>query len=434
MTTNPFALPASTPAPVALYDARPFFEKVLQFGVRHRIIDQTRIEAICLDAPKGMVQIARYFGNEFLRPDLEKAKERLVNLVSLSLESSSGGDLRLAAESLRDHSFLSRSKAGSDMLKALLAMPDSTSFYASLDNDGESNGPPKGMAEWSLKNLAAFQAELARRRPVELEKGAAVWLAAHLGMDAEALDEAHTHAEAVIRSALLALATQRTELPDWTEFDQMVLALRKAHRAAKAASAAPAKARAKSLLIPVPEHLPSHFRDVVLAVKQSLLEDLPQIVDSALPARALFANDSEHHHAPLLGRYFWVEDIASELHHHESAVSEAWEAATGGNCDDGSLLTLLVCVACGAPPRTVMSEKAASALVRKIQKPGAAVGFNVEVARQYLLDHAPAQHQEAYLELWADFVDEAQSVLQSDSAYARKAALALLRRECHITA
>ena len=115
-------------------------------------------------------------------------------------------------------------------------------------------------------------------------------------------------------------------------------------------------------------------------------------------------------------------------------MSEAWDAATGGNCDDGSLLTLLVRVACGAPPRTFMSEKAASALVRKIQKPGAAVGFNAETARQYLLDHAPAQHQEAYLELWDDFVDEARSVLQSDSTYARKDALALLRRECHITA
>lgn len=432
MTISLAALP--TPASVSLYDARPFFEKALQFGLQHGILDQARIEAICLDAPKGMVQIARYFGNEFLRPDLEKAKDRLVNLVSLGLESSSGGDLRLAAELLREHSFLSRSKVGSDLLRALLAMPESTGFHASLDNNAEPNGPPKGLAEWSLKSLADYRAELARRRPIELEKRAAVWLAGHLGMDAEALDEAHTHAEAVIRSALLALAAGRTELPDWTEFDQMVLALRKAHRAAKAASAAPAKARAQSLAAPLPKRLPDEFREVVQVVRQSLLADLRQIVDSALPVRALFANDSEHHHAPLLGRYFWVEDIASELHHHESAVSEAWDAATGGNCDDGSLLTLLVRVACGAPPRTFMSEKAASALVRKIQKPGAAVGFNAETARQYLLDHAPVQHQEAYLELWDDFVDEARSVLQSDSTYARKDALALLRRECHITA
>ena len=432
MTTIPSDLPAS--AFVSLYDARPFFEKALQFGVRHGIIDQAKLDAICLDAPKGMVQIARYFGNEFLRPDLEKAKERLVNLISLSLESSSGGDLRLAAESLREHSLLSRSKAGSDMLKALLAMPESTSFHASLESGAELNGPPRGMADWSLKSLADYQAEHARRWPIQLEKNAAVWLAAHLGMDAETLDEAHTHAEAVIRSALLALAAGRTELPDWVEFDQMVLALRKAHGAAKTSRTPQAKAMPQSLSVALPERLPDEFRGVVQAVRQSVLADMPQILDSPLSVRALFANDSEHHHAPLLGRYFWVEDIASEMHHHEFAVSEAWDKATGGNCDDGSLLTLLVCVACGAAPRTFMSEKAASALVRKIQKPGAAVGFSAELARQYLLDHAPAQHQDAYLELWDDFVGEAQSVLQSDSTYARKDALALLRRECHITA
>ncbi len=34
--------------------------------------------------------------------------------------------------------------------------------------------------------------------------------------------------------------------------------------------------------------------------------------------------------------------------------------------------------------------------------------------------------------LWADFVDEAQNTLLSDSAYAQKDALALLRRECHV--
>ncbi|HEX5286689.1 MAG TPA: hypothetical protein VFW43_07225, partial [Polaromonas sp.] len=120
--------PNVSPASISLYDARPFFEKALQFGVQNGIIDSQKLDSICTEAPKGMVQIARYFGNEFLRPDLEKAKDRMVNLVSLHLESTSGGDLRQAAESLRDHSFLSRSKGGSDMLKALLALPESNSL------------------------------------------------------------------------------------------------------------------------------------------------------------------------------------------------------------------------------------------------------------------------------------------------------------------
>ena len=103
---------------VTLYDARPFFEKALQHGIQHNIIGRDKLDAIHNDAPKGMVQIARYFGTEFLRPELEKAKERIVNLVSLHLEHTHGGDLQAAATALRDHSFLSRSKAGSDMLKA----------------------------------------------------------------------------------------------------------------------------------------------------------------------------------------------------------------------------------------------------------------------------------------------------------------------------
>ena len=427
------------PASVSLYDARPFFEKALQFGVQNGIIGREKLDAICADAPKGMVQIARYFGNEFLRPDIEKARERIVNLVSLYLQSSCGGDLRQAAESLRDHSFLSRSKGGSDLLKALLALPENTIFHADLDSGAPAGGPPKGLAEWSLKSFADYQAELARRRPLQQEKDAAVWLAGELGMDAGELEEAHTHAEAVIRTALLALATRRTEMPDWVEFEKMVAALRKKYRAAKTRAAAQdgkassASARSLTVSLALPANLPDEFRSVVQAVLQSVQADLPQILDSALTARALFANDSDEHHAPLLGRYFWVEDIASEMEHHERSVSQAWDKVTGGNCDDGSLLTLLVCVAADAAPKTILSEKSATALVRKIQKPGAKAAFNPELARQYILAHAPVQHQDAYLQLWADFMDEAQSTLQSDSTYALKDALALLRRECHVT-
>ena len=119
---------AVAPSAVALHDARPFFEKALHYGVQHGLINSARLDAIRADAPKGMVQIARYFGSEYLRPELEKARARLVNLVSLSLEHSSGGDLRRAAEALRDHSFLSRSKGGSDLLKALIAMPQNSHF------------------------------------------------------------------------------------------------------------------------------------------------------------------------------------------------------------------------------------------------------------------------------------------------------------------
>ena len=111
---------SSATSSIAVFDGRPFFEKALKFGVQHGILDSAKLEAIQTDAPKGMVQIARYFGSEFLRPELEKAKDRIVNLVSLTLQIQSGGDLRKAAEHLREHSFMSRSKAASDMLKAII--------------------------------------------------------------------------------------------------------------------------------------------------------------------------------------------------------------------------------------------------------------------------------------------------------------------------
>ena len=56
---------------IAVYEHRPFFEKALRFGLQHGLIDAAKIESIRNDAPKGMVQIARYFGTEFLQPELE---------------------------------------------------------------------------------------------------------------------------------------------------------------------------------------------------------------------------------------------------------------------------------------------------------------------------------------------------------------------------
>jgi hypothetical protein len=432
---------------VSLYDERPFFEKALQFGVQNGIIDQQKLDAICADAPKGMVQIARYFGSEFLRPELEKAKDRLVNLVSLYLESTSGGDLRQAAESLRDHSFLSRSKGGSDMLKALLALPESSSFDTNAGSDSlEDQAPSHAFAEWTLRSLGDYQAELARRSPIKQEKDAAIWLAGHLGMDVAELEEAHTHAEAVIRTTLLVLSTQRTELPDWVAFEKMVAALRKKYgstkTSVKTSAAASAKktgdgtdsgsARSLTLSITLPKNLPDDFKAVVEAVRQSVIADLPKFLDDPLPARALFAKDSDDQTPPLFGRYFWVEDMASEVDHHDRSISKAWDKATGGNSDDGSLLTLFLCVAAGAAPKTLLSEKGAASLIRKIQKTGTKPGFNPDLAHQYILDNAPAQYQDDYAQLWADFVDEAQHTLLSDSVFALEDALALLRRECNV--
>lgn len=403
------------PQSVSLFDARPFFEKALAYGVQHGIIDQAKLDAICKDAPKGMVQIARYFGTEFLRPELEKARDRMVNLVSLYLEDSCGGDLRLAAESLRDNSFLSRSKGGSDMLKALIAMPQNSHFGMN-EGAGFTDDQIPLLAKWSLRTLPEYQMELAQRRQATLLVDAATWMAQTLGLNAEDLEEAGKDAEAVIRTVLLARTTRRTEMPDWVAFEKLVGALRKKYPKTDGTSAFAAA-------IALPKDLPTQYTPAVERVRQSVLADLPKILDATLPARKLFDQTPA-----FMGRYFWLEDAVSEVDHFDRSASAAWNKATSGHGDDGSLLTLFLCVAAGSAPKTVLTEKSAATLIRKIRKSG----LQPALATDFIFSHAPQHHQNDYAQLWDAFVEDARPTLQSDRDYALKDALALLRRECNI--
>jgi hypothetical protein len=408
---------------VSLFDARPFFEKALAYGVQHSIISHDRIEAMGQEAPKGMVQIARYFGSEFLRPELEQARTRLVNLVSLHLEHSSGGDLRLAAQALCEHSLLSRSKGGADLLKALIVMPQNSHFGMN-EGGGFTDEHIPQLAKWSLRALADYRAELAQRSAVALVLDAATWLAQRLGVEAEDLQDAGKDAEAVIRTALLLAALKRTEMPDWARFENLIVDLRKKHSASQTSVGRPT-ASAKTLAIALPKNLPEAFVPVVAAVRASVLADLPKILDPGLTVRKLFDQTPS-----FIGRYFWIEDSLSEVDHFDRNVSAAWHKATAGHEDEGALLTLFLCVAAVASPKTLLTEKSAAALLRKIRK----TGLQPALASDFIAEHAPQQHQHAYQALWASFLEEALPVLTSDHDYTLAEALALLRRECQVGA
>jgi hypothetical protein len=401
------------PKSLSLFDARPFFEKALVYGVQNNIISPQKLEAICTDAPKGMVQIARYFGSEFLRPELEWAKDRMVNLVSLYLESTTAGDLQQAAESLRDFSFMSRSKGGSDMLKALIAMPQNSHFGMN-ERSGFTDDQIPLLAKWTLRSLPDYQTELAKRSQVAQVIDAAIWMADQLGLDAGDLEEAGKDAEAVIRTALLVFSMKRTEVPDWIAFEKMILTLRKKYGASITAAAT---------TVTIPKDLPPQFRAVVELVRQSVLSDLPRILDTSLKTRKLFDQTPA-----FMGRYFWQEDGLNEVDHFDRAISEKWTKATGGHSDEGALLTLFLCLAATATPKTLLTEKGSATLVRKIRKDG----LKPEVATEFIMAHAPEQHQGDYTRMWMEFIEEAQSTLLSDHDYALNDAVALLRRECNV--
>ena len=413
-------LSEATPAQsISVFDKRPFFEKALQYGVQHGIVDARKLEAMANDAPKGMVQIARYFGTEYLRPELELAKNRIVNLVSLYLEHSTGGDLHLAAESLRDHTFLSRSKGGSDMLKALIAMPQN-SHFGMHEPGGFTDKHIPLLAQWSLRSLPEYQAELAKRSITAYTVEAALWLADYLGMDADTLDEAAPDAEAVIRTAVLVLASQRTEMPDWVAFDKMVAALRKKMAPGKAG-----KSDAPVLRISLPRELPQALRNTVLGIHQSVIDDLPKILDASVLTRKLFDQTPA-----FIGRYFWIEDGLNEVENFDRTASAEWQKLSAGRNDDSSLITLFLNLAAGNTPKTVLTEKTAATLVRKIRKSG----LQPDLASQFIQDNAPAQFQNDYAELWQAFLEEAEPLLLSDRDDTVRDAISLLRRECNVSA
>lgn len=406
---------------MALHDARPLFEKALVYGVQHGIVGAERLAAMHTEAPKGMVQIARYFGSEFLRPELERARERMVNFISLHLQDATGGDLAQAARLLADHSLLSRSKAGTDLLRQLIALPESSHFGM----QGQDEAQVSLLALWSLRSYAQYRDELERRSRIGEAVQAALWLAERYALDDDVLEDGD--AEGVIRTALAlqALGYRGAEWPSVAVFRKLLTTRRAAGKALGGAAA-----------LPSPKGLPSALHAVVDAQKPVVLADLGKLLDPVRPLGTLLRPMSA-----LRNRYFLLEDPLGEVDEYlraaeplgedeapPAAASKTWQRATQGENDEAALLTLFLCLAVGVPKKTLLPEKAAKALVRKLRTKG----WEPALAETFIAEHAPEVHRADYLALWRSFVGESRGTLQDDHDYGLGDALALLRRECHV--
>ena len=400
--------PAST---VSLFDGRPFFEKALRHGVQHGIIDDARLAAMHEEAAKGMVQIARYFGTEFLRPDLEQARARIVNMVSLFLEDSSEGDLPTAARSLRENSLLSRSKGGSEMLKTLLTMPDHTHFGMAESGTFTDDHIPL-LAKWSLRSLSDYRAELAQRQSVETRVEAAYWLAHRLGTARRELKDAQTDAEALIRTALLMLAAGQDRLPHWAQFETAIDLLRKRSAAGKAPA------------LKAPDGLPERFRLLVSEMlKDMAANDLPKILDPATKPRKLFLQSMA-----FMGRYFWFDEEIEDISNFDRAVSAQWTKLTQRHTDDSSLITLFLCITAGMARKTIISESTAGTLVRKLRKQG----LHPELASEFIREYAPHENHADYQRLWTHFIEETRRDLLDERDTRLVEAMNALKLHCNV--
>lgn len=388
------------------FEDRPFFEKALRFGVAQGIITDEKINAINVEAPKGMVQIATTFGSPYLRAEIELARLRIVNLVSLYLSETSKGDLETAARLIRDHTFLTLSRGGSTLLKELFALPE----YAILGSTND--GRVEDFLEfWSRKKSSKdYQEARKQRLQYQLEIRLAKKLSKIMGLPNSIFQDQHCEADALIRSALL-IGMQKggNKTPhcfDQIEFASLLETMRK---------------KGLHLASTVRIELTADEQGVVDLLQQDIVKnDVPKITNKKIPLDLLINK--------IKSRYFIrgheMEDTAS----YDALVSKEWRKHTKGQNDIDAILTLLLCIAAKMPNKVNLSAANAKTLIKKVRKEG----FFPELASQFVRQHAPFEKQESLLEDWVDFCEQAEIYLLDDEDADFYGALHFLQENCYV--
>ena len=365
---------------LAAFDDRPFFEKALRYGVEQDIIVPARVQNIQDDFAKGIVQIANYFGTAHLRPELELALLRMINLISLYLEEVSGGDLPTAAASLRDKTLLAHSKGGSEMLKRLHAMPETTVLC------GETISPESQRAyldEKSLSDafsLAQYRAEYAIRQEHQSLIDFSFWLARKMGISRQDIEDA----DSLIRSTMLVLFVEKAELkiPTRTGFVHLV-------KAAKATKAKLDEKRLEAFL----KNEPTDFQTLARrAMDRFIDKDLPLI-------RAPGSSADKLLHGDYIQSYFVSESLDEDVREYDRLVAKEWDRVTRGEADDPAVVaTVFLFVATGLPPKASMLLKEAKEVIRIFRTSG----FDSRAVIDFIANHAPQAMREDLQKFWLD--------------------------------
>lgn len=398
---------------LASFDSRPFFDKALHYGVAQGIISPERLPGIQEDFAKGIVQIASFFGTAHLRPELELALHRMVNLISLYLEDLSGGDIQIAAASLRDKTFLSHSKGGSDMIKRLHALPDSTVIVDGAVSAESQRACLDEKTAASRISLAEYQAEFNARQENQNTIDFSFWLAKRMGAARDDIDDA----DSLTRSAMLVIFVDKAELkiPTRTAFVGLI-------KAAKNAKTKLDDGRLGAFL----KDAPTEFQRLARRAMDRFVEkDLPQIRKPGNTADKLLYGDSG-------GHYFVSESLDEDVREYDRLVAKEWDRVTRGEADDPAVLaTVFLYLACGLPPKASMLLKDAREIIRIFRS----TGFNAQAVIDFIDQHAPEAIREDLRKSWSDDLqNEAQEQLADTDpnwpdAYMERS-LEYLRKTC----
>lgn len=391
---------------VATVDKRPFFEKALTHGVEAGLLDETNLRTMIADGAKGTVQVAAHFGSSHLQADLDNARRRVVNLVSLFLEETCDGNLQRAAESLRDQGFLFHSRSGNDLLKALHQLPSSSIISHGEDQEFKLFQDMRTLGQ--PYTLRAYRAERQLRLDNDAMVKLAFWCGDQMKLARAAL--ADTSSEAVIRTLILMRAGQGERYGSRSAFAALVDALRSKAQKTKRLPIA------ESLLDDVPEG----FRSIAVKVKRRIAKyDVPLLLDPTLALDAVLRT--------FASRYFMDDNGLEDVTNFDALVSKAWHKVTKGKEDPYSRLTMFMCIATGIKPKPAVSELEARKMVRQVRKNG----FASEAVVRFIRENAPFELGEALVSLWQDeFLPEAELRLcdEADTSMAR--ALQFLADQC----
>lgn len=400
---------------VAIVDDRPFFEKALRFGLEHGLLSRDNLSKMEEEGAKGIVQIADHFGTAYLRTDLETAAVRMANLASLYLEDCSKGDLRAAAISLRDNTFLSHSRGGSEMLKRLHAMPEETSLYPrkvdplaqKLFVNERSFAFPMTVAAYRERQIQC----LANQMRIDFAR----WLVRLMNTRQ---DESESFsAEEVIRSAMLVIfvAAKTREMPSKSQFIKFIEAIRK-----KSFKYNPASLDA--FLLGAPEDF-----------KTLTYQSMKDFIDNALPRlKSAEKSPDEILHGEVQGAFFIREIPEEDIVAYDKLVAREWVRMTKGNADDPAVLaTLFLSIATGQPPKAVILLKEAKRIITGFRENG----FDSKAVLAFIEEHAPFEQREDLRAMWSqDLKPDAEIHLadndpQMPDAYMDRA-LKYLKKNC----
>lgn len=409
---TPMATATSATA-LSTFDSRRFFDKALHYGVAQGIITPERLLSIEEDFAKGIVQIANFFSTAHLRPELELALQRMVNLLSLYLEDLSGGDLQIAATSLRDKTFLSHSKGGSEMLKRLHALPDSTVLDGGAVSPESQRAYLDEMTAANSISLAEYRAEFAVRQENRNAIDYAFWLAKKMGVARADLDDA----DSLIRSAMLVIFVDKAalQLPTRTAFVQLI----------KAAKSTKAKLN-EDRLLGFLKDAPDDFQTLTQrAMERFVASDLPQIRQPGRTADKLLYGDGAQ-------VFFVSESLDEDVREYDRLVAKEWDRVTRGDADDPAVLaTVFLFIATGLPPKASMLLKEAKEVIRIFRTSG----FNSPAVIAFIDTNAPEATREDLQKTWTDDLQSEAEEQLADSdpnwpdAYMERS-LEYLRKTC----